>query len=74
MYDAPRERKPGVFRRLVRRLFGSLPPPSPPPLDPPDEEYALIRVNPRRPLGSGSVALELPVEPRDVDARGRRYL
>jgi len=56
----------------VRRLFGS-PPPPPPPLDPPDEEYALVRLHPRRPLGSGSVALELPVEPRDVDARGRGY-
>jgi hypothetical protein len=56
----------------VRRLFGSSPP-SPPPLDPPDEEYALVRLHPRRPLGSGSVALELPEEPRDLDARGPSY-
>jgi hypothetical protein len=56
----------------VRRLFGSSPPPSPP-LDPPDEEYALVRLHPRRPLGSGSVALELPEEPRDLDARGPSY-
>jgi hypothetical protein len=51
----------------VRRL--------PPPLgdfaEPPYEEGALVPRRPRRPLCSGSVALELPGEPDDVDARGR---
>jgi hypothetical protein len=48
-------------RRLVRRLFGG----------PPDEEDALVPLHPRRPLGSGSVALDLPEQPQDVDARDR---
>jgi hypothetical protein len=48
----------------------------PPPLahlvDPPEPEGALVPRRPRRPLGSDSVALELPDEPDDVDARGRQ--
>jgi hypothetical protein len=41
-------------------------------LERPDEEPALVPAGPpRRPLGAGSVALELPQEPNDVDARGR---
>jgi hypothetical protein len=48
---------------------------SPPPIrdrfDPPDDDFALVPRGPRRPLGSGSVALELPPEPDDVDARSR---
>ncbi len=31
-------------------------------------------IGPRRPLGSDAVALELPEEPDDVDARGREAL
>jgi hypothetical protein len=62
-------RKRGFWRRIKRAL--GLAPPEPPSA-PPDEEPALVPVGPpRRPLGSSSVALELPVEPEDVDARGR---
>jgi hypothetical protein len=57
------------FWRRVKRALG-LAPPEPPPA-PPDEEPALVPIGPRRPLGSGAVALELPEEPRDTDARGR---
>ena len=40
----------------------------------PDEEPALVPSGPpRRPLGSGGVALELPEEPQDTDARGREW-
>jgi hypothetical protein len=35
-----------------------------------DGEPALVRNRPRRPLLSGSVALEIPGEPDDVDAQG----
>ena len=39
---------------------------------PPDEEPALVPMGPpRRPLGASGVALELPEEPQDTDARGR---
>jgi hypothetical protein len=37
-----------------------------------DGEAALVRNEPRRPLLSGAVALPLPDEPDDVDARGRQ--
>lgn len=63
-------RKGGFWQRLKRAL-GLAPPPEPP-ATPPDEEPALVPSGPpRRPLGSGAVALELPDEPEDVDARGR---
>jgi hypothetical protein len=61
-------RRGGLWRRIKRAL--GLAPPEPPPA-PPDEEPALVPSgSPRRPLGSGAVALELPEEPNDVDARG----
>ncbi|MGZ8707560.1 MAG: hypothetical protein ACXW0R_09275 [Gaiellaceae bacterium] len=60
-------RRGGLWRRVKRAL--GLAPPEPPPA-PPDEEPALVPTGPpRRPLGSGAVAL--PEEPDDVDARGR---
>jgi hypothetical protein len=53
----------------VKRALGLAPPPEPPP---PDDEAALVPSGPpRRPLGSDAVALELPEDPQDVDARGR---
>ena len=62
-------RRGGLWRQLKRAL--GLAPPDPPEA-PPDEEGALVPLGPpRRPLGSSGVALELPDEPRDVDARGR---
>jgi hypothetical protein len=36
-----------------------------------DDEPALVRNVPTRPLLSGAVALPIPDEPDDVDARGR---
>ncbi len=61
-------RRGGLWRRIKRAL--GLGPPEPP--LPPDEEPALVPSGPpRRPLGSDAVALELPEEPDDVDARGR---
>jgi hypothetical protein len=60
--------------RSVRRWIGRLrrrPPRLDDPALPPDDEPALVPRRPLRPLGSGSVALELPEEPGDVDARGR---
>lgn len=61
-------------RRLWRRLkraFG-LAPPEPPAGEPPDEEPALVPSGPpRRPLGASGVALELPEQPQQTDARGR---
>jgi hypothetical protein len=36
-----------------------------------DDEPALVRTRPRRPLLSGAVALPRPDEPDDVDARAR---
>ncbi|HWN23448.1 MAG TPA: hypothetical protein VNP93_15835 [Gaiellaceae bacterium] len=62
-------RRGGLWQRL-RRALGLAPPPEPP-STPPDEQTALIPSGPRRPLGSGAVALELPEEPQDTDARGR---
>jgi len=57
--------------RRVKRALG-LAPPEPPPGEPPDHAAALVPIGPpRRPLGSSGVALELPEEPHDVDARGR---
>ncbi len=54
----------------MRKLLGFGPPPSAPP-DLPPEEPALVPTGPpRRPRPSGAVALEPPVEPEDVDARG----
>ena len=52
-------RRGGLWQRIKRAL--GLAPPEPP-AAPPDEEPALV------PTG---VALELPEEPDDVDARGR---
>jgi hypothetical protein len=53
------------WRRPPRRASGSF-------FDGPEEDFALVPRRPLRPLGSGSVALELPDEPDDVDARGLR--
>jgi len=59
----------GLWRR-IKRALGLAPPEPPPP--PPDEEPALVPAGPpRRPGPAGSVALELPEEPHDLDARGR---
>jgi len=59
-----------LWRRVKRLLgFSEQPPPSP---EPPDLDPALVPAGPpRRPLGSDAVALELPEEPQDTDARGR---
>jgi hypothetical protein len=63
-------RRGGLWRRVKRAL--GLGQPEPPAADPPDDEPSLVPVGPpRRPLGSSGVALELPEEPQDVDARGR---
>jgi hypothetical protein len=61
-------RRGGLWRRLKRAL--GLAPPEPP-AAPPGEEPALVPLGPRRPLGSGAIALDLPEEPQDTDARGR---
>jgi hypothetical protein len=62
-------RRRGLWRRIKRAL--GLAPPEPP-AAPPDEESSLVPAGPpRRPLGSSGVALELPEEPQDTDARGR---
>ena len=62
-------RRSGLWRRIKQAL--GLAPPEPPSA-PPDEESALVPTGPpRRPLGSSGVALELPEEPEDIDARGR---
>jgi hypothetical protein len=71
---SPPERKPRRSRlreawRRVRKALG-LDCPEPPP-EPPDEEPALVGAgSPRRPSPSAAVALELPEEPIDTDARG----
>ncbi len=57
----------------VRRLLGlgAEPPPEPP--SPPDEEHALVPAGPPPGLRpSSAVELELPEEPRDLDARSRQ--
>jgi len=61
-------RRGGLWQR-VKRALGRASPPEPPPA-PPDEEPALVPSGPRPPRGSGTVALELPEEPQDTDARG----
>jgi len=62
-------RRGGLWRRIKRAL--GLAPPEPPAADPPEEDPALVPTGPpRRPLGSSGVALELPEESQDVDARG----
>jgi hypothetical protein len=50
----------GLWRRVKRffRIGG-------------DDEPALVRNVPPQPLLSGAVALPIPDEPNDVDARGR---
>ncbi len=59
-----------LWRRIKRAL--GLAPPEPPRGEPPDDVPALVPVGPpRRPLDSDAVALDLPEEPQDVDARGR---
>ncbi len=59
----------GLWRRLKRAL--GLGPPEPP-AAPPDDEPALVPVGPPpHPLGADAVALDIPEEPDDVDARGR---
>ncbi|MBA2296010.1 MAG: hypothetical protein H0W16_12860 [Actinobacteria bacterium] len=58
----------GALWRRLKRALGLAPPEAPP--APPDEEPALVPTGPpRRPLMSDAVALELPEEPDDVDAR-----
>jgi hypothetical protein len=67
------QRKPSRKRlwTRVRRLLG-LGHGEPPPPDWSDEEPALVPVGPpRRPRPSSAIALELPEEREDVDARGR---
>jgi hypothetical protein len=60
-------RRGGLWRRLKRALGLA-----PPEQAPSDEEPALVPAGPpRRPLGASGVALELPEEPLDTDARGR---
>jgi hypothetical protein len=55
----------------VRRVLGLRSGEQPPP-DWSDEEPALVPVGPpRRPRPSSAIALELPEEREDVDARGR---
>ena len=63
-------RRGGLWRRIKRLLgFFEQPPLSP---EPPDLDPALVPAGPpRRPLGSDAVALDLPEEAEDVDARGR---
>jgi hypothetical protein len=62
--------RPGGFWRRIKRALGLGPPESP--AAPPDDEPALVRGGPpRRPLGESGVALDLPEEPQDTDARGR---
>ena len=61
-----------LWRRIQRAL--GLAPPEPPAGEPPDDAPALVPGGPRGPLGSGAVALELPDEPDNVDARGRDAL
>jgi hypothetical protein len=62
-------RRRGLWRRIKRAL--GLAPPEPP-WAPPEEEPALVPTGPpRRPLGASGVALELPEEPQDTDARSR---
>jgi hypothetical protein len=51
----------GRIRTWSWRVFGW---PKPPP------EPALVPRRPRLPIGSGSVAIEPPPEPEDIDARG----
>jgi hypothetical protein len=59
-----------LWRRVERAL--GLAPSEPPPGEPPEHAAALIPIGPpRSPLGSSGVALELPEEAHDVDARGR---
>lgn len=71
--DRPSRRSPRrTLWSRVRRLLGlgSEPPPEQPP--PPDEEHALVPAGPpRHPRPSSAVELELPEEPRDLDARSR---
>ena len=63
-------RRGGLWRRI--KLALGLAPPEPPAAGTPDEDPALVPTGPpRRPLGSSGVALALPEEPQDVDARGR---
>jgi hypothetical protein len=60
------------FWARVRRLFGRGGGLEPPP-DWGDEEPALVPVGPpKRPRPSSAAALDLPNEPDDVDAYGRR--
>ena len=59
----------GVWSRIKRLLgFRSEPPPPPPP---PDDEPALVPSGPITPTLEVGAEVELPEEPRDVDARGR---
>ena len=59
----------GLWQRIKRALGHA--PPEPPPAPPDDEDALVPSGSPRRPLGSGAVALEPPEEQQDTDARGR---
>jgi hypothetical protein len=61
----------GRLRSWISRFRRKKPQPDLFPADPPDEEPALVPRRPRPSPNAGSVALELPDEPEDVDARGR---
>jgi len=61
----------GGFWQRVKRALGLAASLEPPP-SPPDEEPSLVTTGPpRRPLGGDAVALELPEEPPDTDARSQ---
>ena len=63
-------RRGGLWRRIKRAL--GLAPPRAARRRLPTRRPALVPAGPpRRPLGSSGVALELPEEPEDTDARGR---
>jgi len=72
--DRPGRRPPRrtLWSRAGRLLgLGAEPPPEPP--LPPDEEHALVPAGPpRHPRPPSAVELELPEEPRDLDARSRQ--
>jgi hypothetical protein len=61
----------GLLRRIVRRFRRRSRCHDYAPEEPPFDEPALVALRPRPTPGAGSVALELPDEPDDVDARGR---
>jgi len=61
----------GRLRAWFRRFRRRKPRRDYAPEEPPFDEPALVPRRPRPKPGAGSVTLELPDEPEDVDARGR---